>query len=309
MLCWKCFYIIQAYHNEKVCPYCKTSCQTIQYVEPSLLEEKKITDIKFIKDHKKIKVRSKDKKGETEMMNIHSHYDSQEVKDFIYRSTAPYCYECDKEFRSYTEYKKHVEVVHNNYLCELCLKNRHCVISDLQIYSTKKELMDHLNGRGEDSNVNHQKCQYWGTYHDNKEALQRHFLDEHRVCEFCQKTKKKYKDYVFANYRMFMDHAKQFHLICGTGGCDAVFKDVTSLDLHQSEYHKKKVSLRIAHKDSDDEDEKEEEKKPQVSSAQYKRMNNQNRNEHFPTLNNQKVYKADSKETPKGNKEMNTESG
>mmetsp|Transcript_13599 Transcript_13599/g.13526 ORF Transcript_13599/g.13526 Transcript_13599/m.13526 type:complete len:109 (+) Transcript_13599:678-1004(+) len=108
---------------------------------------------------------------------------------------------------------------------------------------------------------------------------------------------------------MFMDHAKQFHLICGTGGCDAVFKDVTSLDLHQSEYHKKKVSLRIAHKDSDDEDEKEEEKKPQVSSAQYKRMNNQNRNEHFPTLNNQKVYKADSKETPKGNKEMNTESG
>ena len=78
--------------------------------------------------------------------------------------------------------------------------------------------MEHLNGKGEDSNLNHQKCQFCHTYHDNKDTLQRHFIDEHRVCEFCSKKKKKYKDYVFGDYKGFMDHAKVLHLICGVGG-------------------------------------------------------------------------------------------
>ena len=200
------------------------------------------------------------------------------------------------------EYKKHHEVVHKNFMCELCLKNRHCVISDLEIYKCKKDLMDHLNGRGKEKGVDHQKCQFCGTYHDNKLALEKHFIDEHRICEFCKKTKKQYKDFVFGDYRKFMDHAKQRHLICGVNKCDAVFKDVTSLDLHQSEYHKKKISLRIANKESDDENEGEEEKRPHVSAEQYKKMNEERKNVHFPTLSgNTKVYKGDDKEAKRGN--------
>lgn len=61
-----------------------------------------------------------------------------------------------------------------------------------------------------------------------------------------------------------------------------------SLDLHQSEYHNKKIGLRIAHKD--DNEEEEDKKVPTITPQQYKRMNEQ-RNEHFPTLEGvNKVY-------------------
>jgi hypothetical protein len=67
-----------------------------------------------------------------------------------------------------------------------------------------------------------------------------------------------------------------------------VFKDALSLDLHQAEYHNKKVALRIAHKE--DNEEEEDKKVPTITPQQYKRMNEQ-RNEHFPTLEGvNKVY-------------------
>lgn len=102
------------------------------------------------------------------------------------------------------------------------------------------------------------------------------------MCEYCQTKKKKETDYVFADYRAFMNHAKQFHHICGMGGCDCVFKDLTSLDLHQAEIHKKKVTLRIGKKDDEKDEEEEEEKKPNITSEQYRRINRDVN--HFPTL-------------------------
>ena len=80
-----------------------------------------------------------------------------------------------------------------------------------------------------------------------------------------------------------MIHAKEFHLICGIGGCDWAFKDVTSLDIHQADIHKKKIALRIQHKDDNDETE-EAKKVPTVTAKQYERMNKKNKNEHFPVL-------------------------
>jgi hypothetical protein len=65
------------------------------------------------------------------------------------------------------------------------------------------------------------------------------------------------------------------------GGCDCVFKDLTSLDLHQAEIHKKKLTLRIGKRD-DEGKEEEEVKIPSVTSDQYKRMNKDV--SHFPTL-------------------------
>jgi hypothetical protein len=142
-------------------------------------------------------------------------------------------------------------------------------------------LNKHLNGKGEDSYSNHKRCSFCGTYHDDYDCLKRHYRDEHRICEFCQIKKKKDTDFVFADYRAFMNHAKQFHHICGMGGCDCVFKDLTSLDLHQAEIHKKKLTLRIGKRD-DKAEEEEEEKKPTVTADQYKRMNKDV--SHFPTL-------------------------
>lgn len=81
-----------------------------------------------------------------------------------------------------------------------------------------------------------------------------------------------------------MDHAKEHHLICGINQCDAVFGDATSLDMHQAELHNRTVKLRIENK-SDDEEVEEDKKEPTVTSEQYKRMNENNKNQHFPTLN------------------------
>lgn len=205
------------------------------------------------------------------------------------------------------EYKKHVEVTHRNYLCELCLKNRHCVLADLTIFESKADLNKHLNGKYADSYMNHQKCQFCGTYHDDVDALQRHYRDEHRICEFCKGKRKKDSDYVFADYRQFMHHAKQLHLICGTGGCDCVFKNVTDLDIHQAEYHKKKVSLRLATKEEGDDDEEDKKQVPTITAEQYERMNKDRKNEHFPTLSGNKVYQPgeNAKVEPQRNKRKN----
>jgi hypothetical protein len=199
-----------------------------------------------------------------------------------------------------------VEVVHRNFLCDLCLKNRHCVLSDLAVFETKAELNKHLHGEDEDSNVNHKRCVFCSTWVDDADALKRHYRDEHRICDFCSKTKKKEKDYVFDDYRAFMNHAKEKHHICGIGGCDCVFEDLTSLDMHQADIHKKKVSLRIGQQNYNDnrDSEDEEEKRPQVSTEQYKRWNDKTqKNQHFPTLSGQnKVYTRDEDEDESGNR-------
>lgn len=69
-----------------------------------------------------------------------------------------------------------------------------------------------------------------------------------------------------------------------------MFKDLTSLDLHQAEYHQKKVTLRIATKEETDEVE-EEKKIPTITAEQYERMNKDRKNEHFPTLSGVKEYR------------------
>lgn len=303
LTCWKCAYIIQQYHKEKVCPTCKNSLKIVKYVDKQTYAKKSIDKIKFIRmNEKEIKATTNDKTESEDQ--IEALYENEAVKSYIYHCTAPYCYDCDKEFRLYIEYKKHVEVVHQSYICELCLKNRHCVLADLEVFESKAELKRHLNGTSEDSAVNHKKCPFCGTYHDDVTALKKHYRDEHRICEFCQSNKKKDTDYVFADYKGFMLHAKQFHHICGTGGCDCVFKDLTSLDLHQAEYHQKMVSLRVARKEEGDEEE-EEKKAPTITPEQYQRLIKERKNEHFPTLNGTtKVYvpAEDVKNQTKGNK-------
>ena len=63
---------------------------------------------------------------------IEALYENKIVKDYIYHCTAPYCSDWDNEFRLYADYKRHLEVAHKSYICELWLKNRHCVLSDIE---------------------------------------------------------------------------------------------------------------------------------------------------------------------------------
>lgn len=117
---------------------------------------------------------------------------------------------------------------------------------------------------------------------------------------------------MFADYRQFMLHAKQLHLICGIGNCDCVFKNVTDLDVHQAEYHNKKVSLRLATKEEDDPDEEEKKQVPTITAEQYERMNKDRKNEHFPTLCGNKVYQPgeDAKaEAQKNKRKKNNKNG
>lgn len=198
---------------------CKNSLKVVKYVDVQTYETTEVSDIKFIRmTENEIRATNSDKTQEKDQ--IEALYENEAVKSYIYHCTAPYCYDCDKEFRQYMEYKKHVEVVHRNYLCELCLKNRHCVLADLPIFETKADLNMHLNGKYEDSFMNHQKCPFCGSYHDDVDAVNRHYRDEHRICDFCKVKKKKIEDYVFADYRAFMNHARQLHIVCGIGGCD-----------------------------------------------------------------------------------------
>ena len=79
-------------------------------------------------------------------------------------------------------------------------------------------------------------------------------------------------------------HARGYHLICGIGGCDCVFKDLNSLDIHQADMHSRTISLRPPQKVEVETEQEETKKVPTVSAKQYERMNKNSKNEHFPTL-------------------------
>ena len=251
LTCWKCAYIIQQYNKDKLCPICKNSLKVVKYIDFQSYDPDTVEDISFIQMSDKEMMNMNKEKVEDESQ-IQALYESEAVKNYIFHWTAPYCYECDKVFRMYVEYKRHIETLHGQFICELCLKNRHCVLADIEVYNSKAELKKHLDGKSEDSNLKHEKCSFCLNYHDDAVALKKHYRDEHRICEFCQNPYKKDTDYVFADYKGFMTHAKQFHLICGHGGWDCVFKDVTSLDIHQADIHKKKITLRIQHKEDEE---------------------------------------------------------
>ena len=100
------------------------------YIEDEEYELKGHTNTEFITDEKEEKPM---KKGhEEEQDKTEALYHNEDVKNYIYHCTAPFCAEWNKEFRLYADYKRHLEVAHGNYICELCLKNRHCVLSDIE---------------------------------------------------------------------------------------------------------------------------------------------------------------------------------
>ena len=288
LTCWKCAYIIQQYNKEKQCPTCKKSFNSVKYVDvQTYLSKGDLKGIRFVEhSQNQLKALGGDMSKKEEIKAL---YENDQVREYIYHCTAPYCYDCDIEFKLYIEYKKHIEVKHRQYICELCLKHRHCVLSDLQIFDTRADLLAHLNGKSGDSATSHQKCQFCGTYHDDRAALKKHYMDEHRVWEFCKKKAKRDSDYVFRDYKAFMIHAKENHLVCEANDCDCVFDNITSLDVHQAEFHGK-TQLRIRTKENH-EKEKEEVKKPEVTQEQFQRMNKKKK-EHFPTLsgNNNNQY-------------------
>jgi hypothetical protein len=299
LTCWKCAYIIQQYNKEKNCPTCKNSLETVKYVDVSTyLSSEGMKGIDYVQhSENELNILTGDM---TKDNHIKALYENQQVKMYIYHCTAPYCYDCDIEFRKYIEYKKHIEVKHRQYICELCLKHRHCVLSDLQIFDTRSELLAHLNGKNsEDVSTNHQKCMFCGTYHDDRPALKKHYMDDHRICDFCKVKAKRDTDFVFKEYKEFMVHSKNNHLVCEIGECDCVFDNVTTMDLHQAEFHGKS-QLRIRTKE-DHERETEENKKPEVTQVQYERMNKKKK-EHFPTLSGGQNYNyADEEGKDKGN--------
>ena len=165
--------------------------------------------------------------------------------------------------------------------------NLNCnIIFNYRVFRSKADLKKHLDGKYEDSNLRHQKCPFCLNYHDDIASLKRHYRDEHRIWDFCQNAGKKEKEYIFSDYKGFMLHAREFHIIWGIGGCDCVFKDLTSLDMHQADIHNRTINLRIQHKDDIYEEEEEVKKIPTVTAKQYEKMNKNNKNEHFPKLNN-----------------------
>lgn len=86
-----------------------------------------------------------------------------------------------------------------------------------------------------------------------------------------------------------MNHSKEKHLICGIKQCDCVFSNVTTLDLHQAEFHGK-TQLRIANKE--DNEAEEEKKVVIITNEQYQRMAKKKK-DHFPTLNGAAKQRAE----------------
>lgn len=92
LTCWKCAYIIQQYNKEKVCPICKNSLKVVKYIDTQSYSKDTFKDVEFIHMNEK-EIKSMNGGKVMEEDQIEALYENEAVKNYIYQSTAPYCYD------------------------------------------------------------------------------------------------------------------------------------------------------------------------------------------------------------------------
>jgi hypothetical protein len=144
-----------------------------------------------------------------------------------------------KAFPSVAMLKKHVENVHRQSFCELCLEHRKCFLHEQKLY-TPEQLPGHVEKGDPSIQLKpHPSCDYCHTVFYSVEDLFRHCEEAHFKCFLCERENILYN--YFRNYDHLEQHFNKKHHACHEKEClekkFVVFSTALDLQAHNVATH------------------------------------------------------------------------
>lgn len=115
--------------------------------------------------------------------------------------------------------KKHLKEKHQKFMCDLCVDNKMCVLSQHKLY-TQYELQQHLKEGDYDEMGNiyfyHPTCSFCHNYFYDEMKFVKHMNECHLTCHLCP-IEHRFRFY--KGYSNILKHFRSSHFLCEDVGC------------------------------------------------------------------------------------------
>lgn len=230
--CHICALRLRALYRNFTCAYCKTESKTILFTLPS---EKPFSE------YKPEDIAAKDEKlgisfEETSIM---------EETMILLRFNCPVD-TCDVAAAGWPDLKLHIKQAHNQFLCDLCVKNKKVFTHEHELFSQKSLTNHYKNGDRDAQDDNgfkgHPECGFCRKAFYDDDELYKHCRDKHERCHVCdQMNNGPGRAQYFQDYKQLDQHFRRDHFVCPEPACleqkFVVFGSELDLKAHQLEAH------------------------------------------------------------------------
>ena len=184
-ICYYCALKNRIFYNKNKCPLCNKYLDVI-YICPK-------SETKTFKELSQEDLSSYSKDEDSDKIGVYyADISSKEISMNLKAYKCPID-DCDEEesFEEYKDLSDHLEIYHQKFYCELCIKYGKNFISKLNVYS-KKEMEEHnLYGNFEEGIPPHYECPFCGDLFYDDEKLSKHMSETYFMCEICKNIDKK----------------------------------------------------------------------------------------------------------------------
>jgi len=168
-------------------------------------------------------------------------FENEEIEDEYIKLLGHECTECEDKptFRNFLQMKRHMNINHKRFYCDLCVDNLKIFSHERKHYD-KQGLSDHrVKGDKEDTSFKgHPLCEYCGIRFLDNDELFKHLRKDHYFCHFCDADG---NQLFFAEYKDLRGHFKKDHFLCEEPECEEqkfiVFRTELDFKAHKLEKH------------------------------------------------------------------------
>lgn len=230
--CHICSLRMRALYKDQNCPHCRTAAPYVIYTDDNTkrFEEYTNKDITSTDENIGIKYAGEDIVGDTILLLRYNCPDA----------------DCDYAGFGWPDLHRHVRLIHNKKMCDLCTRNKKVFTHEHDMY-TDKELGEHMK-RGDDAigavgNTGfkgHPLCGFCGERFYDDDKLYEHCRNKHERCFICDRRDSRQPHY-FVDYNALEAHFKKDHFTCLDREClekkFVVFESEVDLKAHQLSEH------------------------------------------------------------------------
>jgi hypothetical protein len=261
--CWQCSLRLRVLYASKACPICKVENEQVVLCRFTMATT-------HFGDETFEEARQRCQPGlRNELHGLHFEDPALKTQvDALLSIRCPYrgasAAPCNQQLQSKGDLKQHVLRAHDLMLCDICLDDRKCFASELELF-TRANLMRHQ--RDGDSKQapaasskgtpfrGHPLCVLCQVHFYGEDELAEHCRREHETCHICQRSNTNSSSSnnsaairpsaprYFRNYTALDEHFSAEHFPCPEGVCRemkfVVFESEVELKLHLAQVHER----------------------------------------------------------------------
>jgi len=241
--CTVCLYQIETYAvgecNHSICYKCATRMRVLCLRNECAICRRDLPKVILSKENKKYD----DLKNEIFPMDkkFKICFETEEIEDEYTKLLGHECEMCEDKptFRNFLQMKKHMNMEHKHFYCDLCVDNLKIFSHERKHYD-KQGLTDHrTKGDKDDTSFKgHPLCEYCGIRFLDNDELFKHLRKDHYFCHFCDADG---NQYFFSEYKDLRKHFKKDHFLCEDPECEeqkfVVFRSEIDFKAHLLEKH------------------------------------------------------------------------